>query len=69
LAHLAGTLDLPWTYDLSQLLLAAVHFVTAYIGSAAWKTPLIVLFDHAVTFPDVLIAVTVVQVVYGLPRR
>jgi hypothetical protein len=65
----SGTLELPWTYDLSQLLLAVVHFITAYTGSAAWKTPLVIIGDYSFSFPTILVIVTVSQAIYGLIRR
>jgi hypothetical protein len=48
-AHaLAGVLFLPWTYDLSQLLVAGVFLATGLYGPQIWSAPF-VLFGFELT--------------------
>ena len=70
-AHLAGTLDLPWAYDASQLLLAGLHLATARFGVRFWSQPLELLGGQSIIAyaPAFMTLGSVVTVVTGsVPR-
>jgi len=45
-----GTLVLPWTYDLSQVLLILLFAFTGMVGSNYWTRYLFTFFGHGVTY-------------------
>ena len=64
---MAGTLDLPWLYDFSQLLIALMYLITGFTGTLFWGLPREFLFGYS--FTEAMIYTVVVSGAWSLIFR